>query len=686
VRVQEPPVGRVSIRPPGALIAALVDAHDRPPQKLSVHTNLLIGIVPLILLFCTLGALLCLMAYPLFRRYPDDRGDGNSVVLIAPPKLPPVWRAPVFVVLFTSLVIVIQGVQGAHNPTQLYVNAVTRITEHVVRAPAELNGYLTDLVVGLRFLVAGAIVCLAIMGRGSFERRLLICLSAVWFLAVMIVADSVLSVINVVTGAPIGPGTLLGTFVVIGLGYLAMTRTILANYCLPRPSALSFVPRPRLQDNLTLILLTVVAAAICSVSVLFIYHLSDPHLKPLLPVLLPVPFAEGTIVLRTLGLAAMGWLASPKEPPAGDVRIPIDVIIPAYNEESVIVPTLQAVDAAAGRHGGVVTVFLCDDGSTDRTRELVQQTMDGFRFAQGRIIEGRHGGKSAALNTVLTETTTDIVIRIDADTLVDEWCLYHVQRWFDDPAIGLIEALMWPRFQGNRSVFPRFRLFEELRQFGMNHRTIELVDGVNVVPGVFTAFRREVAIRLNGFTVGMNGEDGDFTLRFSRLGYRTHLDPKIIVYEDVPRSYMEIREQRIRWTRGMIHNHSRHGPYRAGFATPKVWFTQAHLFYAKTFRPLRLMFFFYLLVIAIFEGTYQSAILVFLTAYVVAMIAFSIIGAALALGYRFTRYVLWSFTWPLWAFCTNVFSVESWLSLPGRPVGLVTSPSNELVAATPVIH
>jgi len=149
---------------------------------------------------------------------------------------------------------------------------------------------------------------------------------------------------------------------------------------------------------------------------------------------------------------------------------------------------------------------------------------------------------------------------------------------------------------------------------------------------------------------------------------------------------MEIREQRIRWTRGMIHNHARHGPYRAGFGTPKVWFTQAHLFYAKTFRPLRLMFFFYLLAIAMFEGTYQSAILVFLAAYLAAMVVFIFIGMVLALGYKFTRYALWSFSWPIWAFCTNVFSVESWLSLPGRPVGVVEGTKPEVHAAAPVIH
>jgi hypothetical protein len=97
------------------------------------------------------------------------------------------------------------------------------------------------------------------------------------------------------------------------------------------------------------------------------------------------------------------------------------------------------------------------------------------------------------------------------------------------------------------------------------------------------------------------------------------------------------------------------------------------------------MFFFYLLVIAAFEGTYQSAILVFLGAYVVATVVLVALGVVLALGYRFTRYALWSCAWPLWELCTYVFSVESWLSLPGRPVAYMTSNADVRVG-TPVIH
>jgi cellulose synthase/poly-beta-1,6-N-acetylglucosamine synthase-like glycosyltransferase len=302
-----------------------------------------------------------------------------------------------------------------------------------------------------------------------------------------------------------------------------------------------------------------------------VYEASDANVRAFLIVFAPVPFSLLTFTIRNslLGLFAVGRTRRMR---IGQERPVIDVIVPAYNEEEVIVGTLRSIDAAAARYGGPVHVIMTDDGSTDQTRPLAEDTMGGFVAATGHIIEGQHKGKSAALNLALAETTADIVIRIDADTIIDEQALRFVPRWFRDPEVGLVEALMWPRWES--TPYHRLRLFEELRIFGLNHRLLQTVDAINVVPGVFTAFRRQPALDLGGFTVGMNGEDGDFTMRMSRLGYASRLDPKVIVYEGVPESFFEMREQRIRWARATIHNQSRHGVYRAGRAAPAVWFTR----------------------------------------------------------------------------------------------------------------
>lgn len=326
---------------------------------------------------------------------------------------------------------------------------------------------------------------------------------------------------------------------------------------------------------------------------------------------------------------------------------------------------LQAIDLAASHYAGSVGVILANDGSSDRTHELATRTIAGFAHASGDGIDVRHGGKSATLNAALAQTTTDLVVRIDADTLIGEWSLHFVPRWFDDPEIGLVEAMMFPRWRP--SPFPRMRLFEELKQFGINHRAMEVVDGVNVVPGVFTAFRREPALSVGGFTVGMNGEDGDFTFKFSRLGYRSHLDPKVVVYEDVPPTYSEMREQRVRWDRATLHHGARNGPLRAGLATPKVWFSHFHQFFSRVYGPVSLTLGAYLCVLAVFQGTYRVPVVVYFAARLVISMGTMAIDIFAAAHYHHTRRIGWLLAWPIWQVMLMLFSAEAWLSLPVRP-------------------
>ena len=648
-----------------------------------MHFDLLSGLRPFLLLLSADAVLLTFLAYPLVMRYPDDQGDGLALVLLPKPKLPSYWRVPAFALLFLVLMVGYHGLRGNWDPDTIYADLVTRICGAVVRSPAEVSGYLAGFTLGLRFLTAGTILCLAVVGRGNLWRRLLVAFQAAVYLFVMAFLDATLVVVEVLLGVPIAPTTLLGNFVAVGLAILAMTRTQYLNYALPGPSAVPFAKRPRASDAATLIGVTVAAMAICMAGLLLIFHLANPALRPALALVLPVPFAEGSFVVRTMLLALVNGATVRPDPPVSDAQPPIDVIIPAYNEEEVIGATLEAIDTAAARYGGPVRVILMNDGSTDGTRELALACMARFGHATGEVHDGRHGGKSESLNAALNLAVTDIVVRIDADTIIGEWSLYYTPRWFRDPQIGLVEPMCFPR-AGPRSVFPYMRLFEELKQFGMNHRTIQTVDGVNVVPGVFTAFRRSVAVDLGGFTVGMNGEDGDFTLRFSRLGYRMWMDTKIVVYEDVPPTYGEIREQRVRWGRAVHHNQSRHGPYRAGVATPKVWFNQTQQFVKCTFAPARLLLPMYLLLTAAFEGTQRNVILIFLGGYVLAEIAFMALQVVLTVGFRQTRHLGWVVLWPLWHECLLVFATESWLSMPGRPLGL--HGTRPLLITQAVIH
>ena len=490
-------------------------------------------------------------------------------------------------------------------------------------------------------------------------------LQSLWYVAAVFLFDALLLVLSLVAGVGVAPGTILGNWFAIGIGFVAISRLLYANFALPKPTELPMCHRTGRWDTVALLAVTAVGMCVSVAVLVLTYRTIAPDQRPVLALIAPLPFSVLTYVARSalLGVAGLLFL---RHPEVGDARPPIDVIIPAYNEEDVVLDTLQSIDAAAVRYGGPVRVILTDDGSTDRTRRIAEHAIDGFIGASGTIVDGEHKGKSAALNLALAVADADVVVRIDADTLIAEDALVHVPRWFRDERIGLVEALMWPR--GNTTPFHRMRLFEELRIFGLNHRVLQIVDAVNVVPGVFTAFRRAPAVQLGGFTVGMNGEDGDFTMRMGRLGWRTRLDPEIVVYEGVPETFGEMREQRVRWSRATIHNQARQGIYRAGVAPPMVWFTQTHQYFRRVRSPIFFVLPFYLAISAAFEASWRTPVLVAITALLTAQVVFTLFTLVLALGYGFVRHLGWIVVWPLWRWSLTMFSTESLLSLPGRPL------------------
>ncbi len=307
-----------------------------------MNFDLLNGVRPLALLLVVDAALLAFLAYPLRRRYSDDQGDGLTLVLLPRPVLPSYWRVPGFAGLFLVLFIGYHSLRGADSPDQIYAEWVTRVCDSVVRSPAEISGYLDGFTLGLRFLIIGTIVCFAVAGRGNL--------------------------------APAGRGHRAGgplsgdhglhrrhhghgrgdhrrarwhrprcsaTSPPSRVAVLAMTRMEYANYALPKPSAVPFVRRPRLSDAWALVGVTVAAMAICMSGLLLIFHLADPAWRPALALVLPVPFAEGSFIVRSALLAVVNGFTIRPDPPVGDERPPIDVIIPAYNEADVIEETLD---------------------------------------------------------------------------------------------------------------------------------------------------------------------------------------------------------------------------------------------------------------------------------------------------------------------------------------------------------
>jgi glycosyltransferase involved in cell wall biosynthesis len=89
----------------------------------------------------------------------------------------------------------------------------------------------------------------------------------------------------------------------------------------------------------------------------------------------------------------------------------ISFVVPAYNEERFLGPTLEALRAAASEAGQPYELIVVDDGSTDRTAEMAR--------AQGaRVVSVRFRQISRTRNAGAAVASGDTLIFVDADTIV----------------------------------------------------------------------------------------------------------------------------------------------------------------------------------------------------------------------------------------------------------------------------
>lgn len=90
----------------------------------------------------------------------------------------------------------------------------------------------------------------------------------------------------------------------------------------------------------------------------------------------------------------------------------LSIVIPAFNEEHRLGPTLERICAYADEHLDSYEVIVVDDGSSDRTAEVARSTGTG---AVSVLELGANQGKGAAVRAGMLAATGERVLFSDAD-------------------------------------------------------------------------------------------------------------------------------------------------------------------------------------------------------------------------------------------------------------------------------
>jgi cellulose synthase/poly-beta-1,6-N-acetylglucosamine synthase-like glycosyltransferase len=272
------------------------------------------------------------------------------------------------------------------------------------------------------------------------------------------------------------------------------------------------------------------------------------------------------------------------------VTPPVTIIIPAFNEEEIIVESLRSTLKA--EYPGL-EVLVVDDGSTDATLErliaafdLVQvdlidrqvlptQPIRGFYLGRGitnlTIISKQHGGKPDALNSGLNLCRTPYFCTLDADCILERDALFRLMRPVLASPVntavsgGVVRVLngcevedgQVARVELPRRVLERFQVVEYLRSFFFGRTGWDLVGGTLIVSGAFALFHRQTVVEAAGFSTDTVTEDAELILRLHRWAreqkrrFRVSFSSDTVCWVQCPSSVSMLARQRRRWQMGL---------------------------------------------------------------------------------------------------------------------------------------
>ncbi len=223
------------------------------------------------------------------------------------------------------------------------------------------------------------------------------------------------------------------------------------------------------------------------------------------------------------------------------------VIIPAFNSEATIRECLGNVLSQKGV--GSFEVIVVDDGSTDKTAEIVK------KFRKVKLIQQKNSGPAAARNKGVKQAKGEIVVFTDDDCIAEKGWLKEMLAPFNDSEVSGVQG-------SYKTSQPE--LIARFSQLEIEHRYKRLLKKkfIDFIGSYSAAYRKKDFLEAGGFDSKVtiaSGEDPDFSFKLSEMGKKLVFTSKARVYHNHPDSifqYLKIKFYRAFWRVRLYKKHS----------------------------------------------------------------------------------------------------------------------------------
>jgi cellulose synthase/poly-beta-1,6-N-acetylglucosamine synthase-like glycosyltransferase/peptidoglycan/xylan/chitin deacetylase (PgdA/CDA1 family) len=222
---------------------------------------------------------------------------------------------------------------------------------------------------------------------------------------------------------------------------------------------------------------------------------------------------------------------------------PVTIVVPAYNERTTIGPAVRSLALSAHPHTKVIVV---DDASTDGTAEEVE----ALGLGNVRVVRIPPGGKSTALNTGAALATTDIIVMVDADTVVEPDSVHRLVQPFADSSVGAVAGNV--KVGNRRRLLGQWQHIEYVIGFNLDRRLYDTFGCLPTIPGALGAFRKQALADAGGLSHETLAEDTDVTMAIHRAGWQVVYEETARAHTEAPATLGQLWKQRYRWSYGTL--------------------------------------------------------------------------------------------------------------------------------------
>lgn len=274
-----------------------------------------------------------------------------------------------------------------------------------------------------------------------------------------------------------------------------------------------------------------------------------------------------------------------------DYYIPISILVPAYNEEKVIISSIKSLTYLDYK---LYEIIVINDGSSDKTLELLihefslkkvsrpyhkqLETKPVRGIYEGKIgsisitvIDKENGGKSDSLNAGINVSSYPYFLAMDADSALQRDSLEQMIRPVLEEEnviacggfIRLNNAVTLEKGEVKNYALPKnllvcMQILEYDRSFLASRILLDEYNGNLIISGAFGLFKKDIVLACRGYDTSTVGEDFELVAKMhvfckkNEIPYNIKYIPEAVCWTQAPEKLKDLMKQRKRWYTGLV--------------------------------------------------------------------------------------------------------------------------------------